>query len=49
MFLYENEYIGKTVCLFENETPEIFIDEEIRLKAVKPIERMLEISEKYGL
>lgn len=36
------------VCL-KNETPEIFIDEEIRRKAVKPIERMLEISEKYGL
>ena len=36
------------LCL-KNETPEIFIDEEIRLKAVKPIERMLDISEKYGL
>jgi quinolinate synthase len=35
-------------CL-KNESPEIFVDEEIRLKAVKPIERMLEISEKYGL
>ena len=30
-------------CLL-NETPEIFIDEEIRLKAVKPILRMLEMS-----
>ena len=31
------------------ETPEIFIDEKIRIKAVKPIQRMLEISEKLGL
>jgi quinolinate synthetase complex, A subunit len=30
-------------CLL-NETPEIIIDEEIRVKAVKPIKRMLEIS-----
>ncbi|MDR1742718.1 MAG: quinolinate synthase NadA [Dysgonamonadaceae bacterium] len=35
-------------CL-KNETPEIFVDEDIRIKAVKPIERMLCISEKYGL
>jgi len=31
------------------ETPEIFVDDEIREKAVKPILRMLEISEKLGL
>ena len=31
------------------EWPEITIDEEIRARAVKPIERMLKISEKYGL
>ena len=36
------------LCL-KNERPEIFVDEEIRVKAVKPIERMLEISAKYGL
>jgi quinolinate synthase len=30
-------------CLL-NETPEIFIDEEVRVKAVKPILRMLEMS-----
>jgi len=35
-------------CL-KNESPEIFIDEEIRLKALKPIQRMLEISEKLGI
>jgi len=30
----------------KHETPEIFVDENIRKKAVKPILRMLEISEK---
>jgi quinolinate synthase len=29
--------------------PEIFVDEEIIKKAVKPIQRMLDISEKLGL
>jgi quinolinate synthase len=41
--------LEKLYACLKNEAPEIFIDEEIRLKAVKPIERMLEISEKYGL
>lgn len=36
------------LCL-KNEQPEIFVDEEVRVKAVKSIERMLEISERYGL
>lgn len=36
------------LCL-KNETPEIIIEEEIRKKAVRPINRMLEISEQYGL
>jgi quinolinate synthase len=31
------------------ETPEILLDEEIIRKAVKPIQRMLELSEKLGL
>jgi quinolinate synthase len=31
------------------EWPEIEVNEEVRIKAVKPIERMLEISRKYGL
>ena len=35
-------------CL-KYEMPEIFVDEKIREKAVKPIQRMLEISEKLGL
>lgn len=36
------------LCL-KNETPEIFVDEETQLKAVRPIKKMLEISSKYGL
>jgi quinolinate synthase len=36
------------ICL-KNEKPEIMVDEEVRVKAVKPIERMLEISAQYGL
>ncbi|GHT70489.1 quinolinate synthase A [Bacteroidia bacterium] len=35
-------------CL-KYEMPEIFVDEEIRKKAVRPIERMLEISAKLNL
>jgi quinolinate synthase len=35
-------------CL-NNESPEIFIDSDILLKAQKPIRRMMEISEKLGL
>jgi quinolinate synthase len=35
-------------CL-KYEMPEIFIDEEVIQKAVKPIKRMLELSEKLGL
>ena len=35
-------------CL-KNESPEITVDPEIAEKAVKPIQRMLEISAKLGL
>jgi quinolinate synthase len=35
-------------CL-KYEVPEIFISEEIQKKAIKPIQRMLDISEKLGL
>ncbi len=35
-------------CL-KYEIPEIFVDKEIREKAVKPIQKMLEISERLGL
>ena len=31
------------------ETPQIFVDEEVQKKAIKPIKKMLEISEKLGL
>jgi quinolinate synthase len=33
----------------EYELPEITMDETLRLAAKKPIDRMLEISAKYGL
>ena len=36
------------LCL-KNEEPEITVAENVRVKAVKSIERMLEISAKYGL
>ena len=36
------------ICL-KYEMPEIIIDEDLRIKAEKPIRRMLEISEKLGL
>ena len=35
-------------CL-KNETPEIFVDNNILMKAQKPIRRMMEISDKLGL
>ena len=35
-------------CL-KNESPEIIVDPEVAKKAVKPIQRMLEISAKLGL
>ena len=35
-------------CL-KNESPEITVDPEVAKKAVKPIQRMLEISAKLGL
>ncbi len=41
--------LGKLYNCLKYEIPEIFVDEGIRKKAVKPIQRMLEISEKLGL
>ncbi len=41
--------LEKLYLCMEYETPEIIMDEELRLAAKKPIERMLEISAKYGL
>lgn len=48
-FYMKMNTLDKLYLCLKNETPEIFVDEEIRKKAVKPIERMLEISAQYGL
>jgi quinolinate synthase len=41
--------LEKLYLCMEYETPEIIMDEELRLAARKPIDRMLEISAKAGL
>lgn len=41
--------LEKLYLCMEYETPEITMDEELRVAARKPIDRMLEISAKYGL
>jgi quinolinate synthase len=41
--------LEKLYLCMEYETPEITMDEELRLAAKKPIDRMLEISAKAGL
>ncbi|MBC7902179.1 MAG: quinolinate synthase NadA [Gemmatimonadaceae bacterium] len=41
--------LEKLYLCMEYELPEIIMDEELRLAARKPIERMLEISRQYGL
>ncbi len=41
--------LDKLYLCMEYELPEIIMDEELRLAAKKPIDRMLEISAKYGL
>ncbi len=41
--------LEKVYLCLENERSEIFVDEALRVKAVKSIERMLEISAKHGL
>ena len=41
--------LEKLYLCMKYETPEITMDEELRLAAKKPIERMLEISATYGL
>ncbi|MGB4568270.1 MAG: quinolinate synthase NadA [Dysgonamonadaceae bacterium] len=48
VFMRMNTLEKLYLCL-KNETPEIFVDEETQLKAVRPIKKMLEISSKYGL
>ncbi|MVN22773.1 quinolinate synthase NadA [Mucilaginibacter arboris] len=41
--------LEKLYLCMKNEQPEIFVPEDIIVKAVKPIERMLEISARLGL
>jgi len=41
--------LEKLYLCIEYENPEIIMDEKIRIAAEKPIERMLEISAKFGL
>ncbi len=41
--------LEKLYLCMEYETPEILMDEKLRVAAAKPIERMLEISKRYGL
>lgn len=41
--------LEKLYLCMEYEQPEITMDEDLRIAAKKPIERMLEISKKYGL
>jgi quinolinate synthase len=48
-FYMKMNTLEKLYLCLKNEKPEIFVDEETRIKAVKPIERMLEISAQYGL
>lgn len=48
-FYMKMNTLEKLYLCLKNEKPEIFVDEEIRMKAVKPIERMLEISAQHGL
>jgi len=48
-FYMKMNTLEKLYLCLKNERPEILVDESTRLKAVKPIERMLEISAKHGL
>jgi quinolinate synthase len=41
--------LEKLYLCMKYELPEIIMDEQLRLAAKKPIDRMLEISAKYGL
>ena len=41
--------LEKIYLCMEYETPDIFMDEELRFAAKKPIDRMLEISKRAGL
>jgi quinolinate synthase len=41
--------LEKLYLCMEYEAPEIIMDENLRVAALKPIQRMLEISKQYGL
>jgi quinolinate synthase len=41
--------IEKILNCLKNEEPEIIIDDKILIRAQKPIQRMMKISEKLGL
>ncbi len=48
-FYMKMNTLEKLYLCLKNERPEILVDEETRVEAVKPIERMLELSAKHGL
>ena len=48
-FFMKMNTLQKLYLCLKNEMPEILIDETTRIKAVKPIEKMLEISALHGL
>src|SRR5690554_1025314 len=48
-FYMKMNTLEKLYLCLENEEPEITVNEEVRARAVKSINRMLEISEQYGL
>lgn len=48
-FYMKMNTLEKLYLCLKNESPEVFIDEKLRVDAVKPIEKMLEISAEYGL
>ncbi|MDR0421413.1 MAG: quinolinate synthase NadA [Proteiniphilum sp.] len=48
-FYMKMNTLEKLYLCLKNETPEILVDERVRVDAIKPIGRMLEISELYGL
>lgn len=48
-FYMKMNTLQKLYLCLKNERPEILIDETTRIKAVKPIEKMLEISALHGL
>ena len=41
--------LEKLYLCMKNETPELFMKEELRTKALSPIQRMLDISKKANL